>query len=367
MGNMKIWIVFIIFFFLSSCNLNTTTVPPKTDNPPVGNSQPNEEKILKTYSTANSTFDRVVGWVSETSLVIIERDRDEFQLYSYDVYSAEKLLITTVNKPITHVKIHPFKKHLAIIMSDNSLQATIKIVNIEGKTIDELTIESSEIFVDWNPTNVNLLLITAFNKDWTFDSFSYSSLTQEMTIVPTLHPILKWSSEDSLVVINWIAEDALLGGTISEISIPTSEVSESEDSGYIYFDMNKDLFVSVKIDQINEEFVYHLTNVMTNEVKVYRMPALSNYSQWFVPEIFWTEEGSFLTYIASKPGLIDSFDGELQLAEFNLDSQKIKDPEFSYMPLQCTPSGNQCLTGTRSEEIWNLGSGDIFKWLEITE
>ncbi len=367
MGDMKIIIVFVVIFFLGSCTNNGTIVSPTTEPPPIVHSQENVEPTLKKHFTENSTFDRVVGWISETSLVIIERDRDEFHLYSYDVYSAEKLLITTVNKPIIHVKIHPFKEHLAIIMSDNSLQATIKLVNIEGKTIDELTIESSEIFVDWNPTDENLLLITAFNKDWTFDTFSYSSLTQEMTIIPTLHPILKWASEDSLVVINWIPEDALLGGTLSEISIPTSEVSESEDSGYIYFDMNKELFVTVKIDRINEEFEYSLTNVMTNEVKVYRTPALSNYSQWFVPEIFWTEEDSFLTYIASKPGLIDSFDGELQLAEFSFDSKKIKNTEFSYMPLQCTPSGNQCLTSTRSEEIWNLVSGDVFKWLEIAE
>lgn len=364
---MKIIIVFVVIFFLGSCTNSGTIVSPTTEPPPIVHSQEDVEPKLQKYFTENSTFDRVVGWISETSLIMIERDKDEFLVYAYDVYTADKTLITTVNKPIIQVNIHPSKGHLAIIMSDNSLQATIQIVTIDGKAIDELTIESSEVYLDWNTTNVNLLLITAFNKDWTFDTFVYSSLTQEMTIIPTLHPILKWASEDKLVAINWMAEDALLGGRMMEISTQTSEVNETEDSGYIYFDMYKDYLVSVKIDSENEEFVYTLSNVITNDTKVYRSPALSNYSQWYVPELVWTENHSFLTYIATKPGLIDSFDGEFLLTEFNLDSKKVKNADFSYSTLQCTPSGDRCLSGTLYEEIWDLVTGDVFNWLEIKE
>lgn len=364
---MKIIIVFVVIFFLSSCTNNGTIVSPTTEPPPIVHSQENAEPMLQKYMIENSKFDRVVGWISETALILIERDQNEFYVYSYDVYTAEKKLITMVNKPIIQVNIHPSKGHLAIIMSDNSLQATIQIVTIEGKTVDKLTIESSEIYLDWNTTNVNFLLITAFNKDWTFDTFAYSSLTQEMTIIPTLHPILKWAAEDKLVAINWMSEDGLLGGKMMEISTQTSEVNETEDSGYIYFDVYKNYVVSVKIDLDKEEFVYTLTNVLTNDIKEYRTPAVSNYSQWFVPDIVWTEDGSFLTYIASKSGLIDSFDGDLLLTEFNFESKNVKNADFSYATLQCTPSGDHCLSGTRYEEIWDLVTGNVFKWLEIKE
>lgn len=364
---MKIIIVFVVIFFLGSCTNDSTIISPTTEPPPIVHSQENEEPTLQKYSTENSIFDRVVGWMSETSLIMIEREKDDSHVYSYDVFTAEKKLITTVNQPVIQVKIHPSKEHLAIIMSDNSLTATIQIVTVEGKTMDELTIESSEVYIDWHTTDVNLLLITAFNKDWTFDTFTYSSLTQEMTIIPTHHPILKWSSEDKLVAINWTSEDGLLGGKMMEISTNTSEVNETEESGYIYFDMYKDYLVSVKIDSDHEEFVYTLTNVITNDSKVYRSPALSNYSQWFVPEIIWTEDYSFLTYIATKPGLIDSFDGELLLTEFNLVGENVKNADFSYSTLQCTPSGDLCLSGTQYEEIWDLVSGDAFNWLEIKE
>ena len=164
-----------------------------------------------------------------------------------------------------------------------------------------------------------------------------------------------------------MSDDGILGGKMMEISTNTSEVNETEESGYIYFDMYKDYLVSVKIDSDHEEFIYTLTNVITSDSKVYRSPALSNYSQWFVPEITWTEDGSFLTYIATKSGLIDSFDGELLLTEFNLDGENVKNADFSYSTLQCTPSGDLCVSGTRYEEIWDLVSGEAFNWLEIKE
>jgi hypothetical protein len=252
-------------------------------------------------------------------------------------------------------------------MSGNSLNATILITSIDGSIMDKLTIQSSELYVDWHSTNVNLLLITAFNEDWTFDTFAYSSITQEMNRIPSEHPILKWTHDVNLMAINWSPEDALSGGTISEISLKTSEINETEESGYIYFDFYKNIFVSVKIDKEKEQFIYTLTNVTSNDVQIYRTPALSNYSQWFVPEFFWTEDNSFLTYIASKPGLVDSFDGDLHLAEFTFSAMIVKESEVTFSELMCTPSGDRCLTGSRLESIIDLESGDIVQWLEINE
>ncbi|MFX3674378.1 MAG: hypothetical protein ACE3JQ_08025 [Paenisporosarcina sp.] len=362
-----IWIIFIVLFFISSCD-KENSVTPITKIPPVVKTQPAvlPEKI-KTYEVQNQEFDRVVGWISDESLLLIERKNDEFILFTYDLYSEEKTVITKVNEPIIDVKIHPSKDVLAIIMSDNSLHATIKIVTLGGKTIDQLTIESSELYIDWHTTNPTLLLITSFNKDWTFDTFAYSSLTQEMKRIPSIHPILKWKDENHLVAINWRPEDALSGGTISEMAILTSEVKDTEDSGYIYFDIYKDIFVGVKIDPTTEQFIYTLTNVITKEVKIYRTPALSNYSQWFVPELFWTEENSFLTYVATNSGLIDSLGGNLHLAEFNFESKEDKKANLSYSMLSCSPSGEYCLTGNRFEEILNLESGNTSKWLDIKE
>jgi hypothetical protein len=359
-------VVFCILLFLSGC---TDEKKPShiSNNPPLVELNPVTQETQKRYTARDNEFDRVVGWISETTLVTVERDLGEYRVYTYDVETAKKLLIKTVDEPIIDVKIHPSKKYLAIIMSGNSLNATILITSIDGSTMDKLTIQSSELYVDWHSTNVNLLLITAFNEDWTFDTFAYSSLTQEMNRIPSLHPILKWTDDVNLMAINWSPEDALSGGTISEISMRTSEISETDESGYIYFDFYENILVSVKIDKVNEQFIYTLTNVTTNEVQIYQTPALSNYSQWFVPEFFWTEDNSFLTYIASKSGLVDSFDGELHLAEFNFTEMIVKDSEVTYSKLMCTPSADRCLTGPRFESIIDLESGDIVQWLEINE
>ena len=364
----NLWVIFTVLFIFSSCDKEVSVTPIPTKSPVVISPQPAApQETIKTYTVKNSNFDRVVGWISDKRLLIVERNLEEYLVYSYDLYSEEKQLITTVNEPVIDVKIHPSKNYLAIIMSDNSLQATIKIVNVDGRTVDQLTIESAEIYLDWHTTNSDLLLITSFNKDWSFDIFTYSSQTQEMKRIPYIHPILKWRDEEHLMAINWALEDALAGGTISEISTVTSEVVESEDSGYIYFDMYKDILVTVKIDPIKEQFIYRLSNVNTGDVKSYRTPALSNYSQWFVPELYWTEENSFLTYVATDSGLIDSVDENLHLEEFNLASRRGRNTELTYRMLMCSPSGDCCLNGSLFEEIADIDTGVMMKWLNIVE
>lgn len=359
-------VVFCILLLLSGCS-DEKKPSHISNDPPLVELSPVTQETQKRYTARVNDFDRVVGWISEKTLLTVERDLDEYRVYTYEVNTATKTLITSVDEPIIDVKIHPSKNYIAIIMSGNSLNATILIAAIDGSIMDKLTIQSSELYVDWHSTNVNLLLITAFNEDWTFDTFAYSSLTQEMNRIPSLHPILKWTHDVNLMAINWSPEDALSGGTISEISMKTSEISETVESGYIYFDFYKNILVSVKIDKEKEQFIYTLTNVTTNDVQIYQTPALSNYSQWFVPKFFWTEDNSFLTYIASKPGLVDSFDGDLLLAEFNFSAMIVNESEVAFSELMCTPSGDRCLTGPRFESIIDLESGDIVQWLEINE
>ena len=126
--------------------------------------------------------------------------------------------------------------------------------------------------------------------------------------------------------------------------------------------------MTVRISGNQQFFLYPLTNHVAGKNKTYEMPAVSNYSQWFVPEVDWLADGRMLTYQAAESGLMDSIptDYELvQLTSESTDKQSIW--EGPYGAFTCSPSGTHCLIGVQLEEMLIVESGEVKPWIEIKE
>ncbi|MET1014467.1 MAG: hypothetical protein ABWX61_08150, partial [Paenisporosarcina sp.] len=110
--------------------------------------------------------------------------------------------------------------------------------------------------------------------------------------------------------------------------------------------------------------IYLLTNMKTGGKKKFETPALSNYSQWFIPEIIWTNKESFITFTSPVPGLLDANQPNLVLEEFNIKTKHQLEVEDGYGQLVCSPSGEECLIGDGLSTLINLSSGEKMKWIE---
>lgn len=357
------------FLFLYGCNeeeskVNVTTEPPPKEFPESSNEVEEVKFPSSLYLARSEEFDRVIGWISETEIMFLEKNMEGSHVYTYDLNSKKKTLHTTVEMPINDVIIHPLKSHFALLISDNSLQAIIGIYEMGGTKVDELTIESSEIVFEWHPSQIELMTVTAFYEDWTFDTFTYSSKSQKMKLISSSQPFLEWASDNELIGVEWMENDALSGGPLTEISLTDGSISKTEENNYIFVDYFDNLSLTVQIDQERELFIYTLTNLKTREKNIFETPALSNYSQWFIPEIIWTNEESFLTFTSPNPGLLDVNQSRLKLVKVGFESKSLIEIEDGYGQLICSPNGEYCLKGEGLFTIINLSSGEELQWIE---
>lgn len=369
----RLIIILVAILFIFGCKKDESNVIVSTELPPVERSESSNEvkdvKIPSPYFARSEEFDRVIGWISETEIMFLEKNVEGFHVYTYDINSNIKTHHATVELPINDVMIHPSKSHFTLLMSENSLQAIIAIYEMGGTKVDELTIESSEIVFEWHPSQVELMTVTAFYEDWTFDTFMYSSKTQILELISSTQPFLEWASSNELVGVEWKENDALSGGSLTKISISEGSISKSRESNYIFVDYFEDLSLTVQIDQERELFIYKLYDLKNKTEKIFKTPAISNYSQWFIPEIIWTNQESFLTYISPNSGLLDVNQSRLKLMEFSFKPENDR-VEFDegYVQLICSPNGEYCLKGEDLFTISNLHSGQELKWMEyITE
>lgn len=365
----RLIIILVGILFIYGCKEDESNVVVSTELPPVESPKTSNEvkevKIPSQYFAKSEEFDRVIGWISETEIMFLEKNMEGSHVYTYDLNSNKKTHHATVEMPINDVIIHPSKSHFTLLMSENSLQAIIGIYEMGGTKVDELTIESSEIVFEWHPSQVELMTVTAFYEDWTFDTFMYSSKTQILELISSSQPFLEWASVNELVGVEWKENDALSGGPLTTISIADGSISKSEESNYIFVDYYEELSLTVQIDQESELFIYKLSDLKNKTVKIFETPAISNYSQWFIPEIIWTNQESFLTYISPNSGLLDVNQSRLELVEFSFKSENER-VEFDegYVQLICSPNGEYCLKGEGLFTIINLNSGEELKWIE---
>ena len=198
----------------------------------------------------------------------------DFSLSTFHIKTGEKKEITTIDDPILEVRIHPDLTKFAVVTSHNSLSATIHIFSVLGEEVDELIIESSEMYWDWNSLNNEQLFFSAFYEDWTYDAFVYSSVKKEISRIETSDPFGKWGYESTIHTINWPPDDSLSGGALREVNVDTMSFKESIETNIIYVESFKEINLTVRISENQQFFLYTLTNRVNGMNKTYEMPVI---------------------------------------------------------------------------------------------
>jgi hypothetical protein len=348
------------------------TTPPELLKPSKVTKTEQEKLFIKEevsrLSIPRVNFDRVVGWVTNEEILYVTRQQSQSSLRLYHTETGESNEITKIVDPIIEVRIHPDLTKLAVVTSSNSLSATIHIFSISGEKIDELTVESSEMYWDWDSSHNDQLFFSAFYEDWTFDSFVYLGKTKEINRIETTDPFGKWGYDSTIQMINWPENDALSGGSLRELNSKTMSFQDSTDSTIIYVESYKEMNLIVRISEDQQLFLYTVINITDGNSATYEMPAISNYSQWFVPEIDWLDDGTIVTFVAKESGLMDTIPKDFTLVQLTHETTSNTSIwEGPYEPFTCTPSGQLCLVGVELKGILKVGSNVLKPWIEIIE
>lgn len=360
-------IILLSVLILSGCQkhaVETKKTEPKNDIESE-HSIVNEKPPTLTLNSEN--FDRVVGWLSENEILYVTRQQSQYQLHKYELDSGDYKTILKIEEPILDVRIHPNLKEIAVVTSENSLSATIHLFAVTGESKDKLTIESSEMYWDWHPVKSDRIFFSGFYEDWSFDSFFYSGTTKELTRIETTDPFAKWGHDSVLFTLNWPENDSLSGGTIQEINVETLDVQQTEESNVIHVESSGAGMLKITVSDNQETFIYSLTRFSDGRTTTFELPAISNYSQWFVPEIDWLNDGSILTFKASEVGLMDTIPTEYSLVHLSHLDKETTIWKGPYGVFACSPSGENCLVGVQLEELVNVKNDEVVRWIEIVE
>jgi len=357
----------LVFFLLTGCQPDSPEALQPEESIPSNPAEPSTTEEPPVLSLSDGSFEQVAGWLSDDEILYITREKSQFKLNSYNLQSAETKNLHSMDDSILEVRIHPDLTRIAVVTSDNALSATIHILSVTGEKMDELTIESSEMYWDWNTSEPDKLFFSAFYEDWSFDSFVYSSDSKDLIRVDTSDPFGKWGSESSINVIVWKENDSLTGGKIRKISSESMIFEDLLAENIIYTESYKEVDVTVSISEDKQSFIYTVVNGYDQKTSTFEMPAISNYSQWFIPEIEWLSDGTILTFEAKEAGLMDTISAVYSLVSLSADNGKTVYYEGPYQSFACAPTGHRCLVGMQLEELLIVESGKTISWLEINE
>ncbi|GGA32077.1 YqgU-like beta propeller domain-containing protein [Psychrobacillus lasiicapitis] len=368
----RVVILILCLFFLQACKEKNIQIeiPDSTGNVEAPQSLPSDvdnapSKKIPTLQFDRSVFHSVIGWLSDDEILFILMENGEWTVQSYTLSTETWKSIYATKTPIIQGEIHPGKEMILLHTSSNSSSAEVILLHKDGYVLQSLLFESAEIYMNWHPENPNLIAFTTFYEDWTYDTFIYDGTTQNLKTIEVDNPFIKWYDDNRLMVFKW-NESSLDGSDLLLYSIK-DEVLEETDWNHLLDVQN--LGKSMLYITINEQkdlFEYRLEEKETSRVFEWTSPAVSNYSEWVVPNMSVVQPDKLIILQSKKAGNLDEYTDKSVLSSISLDGAK-QFGELGDGPIDCSPNGAVCLGGYEKENWIQLDPFQEQAWLELKE
>ncbi|MFJ7933661.1 hypothetical protein [Sporosarcina sp. NPDC096371] len=332
------------------------------DDEPVEHTDETDEEMSQILTVDPAKFHFVAGWLTDTKIVYVEKDEGFYKVNSFDVHTGETDNLYEEKSMIIDVLIHPTKNYLLLHTSDDSTSATIKVLSADGVVQNEIEVASTELGIEWNDLDPSLILLTAFYQDWTFDLFLYNGAESYLGLLPVDDPFPKWFGREKIVVAN-IEDHVLDGGKLLTFDLSTEKWEDLDRTGIVYFDTYNDSLLTVRIDDVGDAY-YILSELDGTARSEWTLPAVSNYSEWVIPEVEWVSSNTVYLSASATGGQLDELTSQFRLLQIREGQQKVIGEEVVEGYLRCSPSGQKCLTGTSLVTIIDVETEESSKWLE---
>lgn len=326
-----------------------------------------EEQINQTLTSDQAKFHFIADWLTDTSVLFVEKDQNNYYLKIFNFETGDIAILFEDTSIIADVKIHPSKELILLHTSNNPTSATIKILGLDGILKDEITVESSELSIEWNDLDPSLILLTAFHQDWTYDVFLYDGKSTDsgFGLIDIGDPFPKWAGIGSILT-NSLDEHPLDGGSLNIYDIATDKWKASELTEVVFVDTYEESILVVRIED-NATAHYSIINLDGTVTADWKMPVVSNYSEWILPEINWVSANTVILAAHEFGGQLDELSEPHRLTRVTDGQQEFLADNVLSSLLRCSPNGERCLTGYSAERLINTVSGNEMIWLNLTE
>lgn len=367
----KIVILLFCISFLQACTDFKTNIPKvEQDNEvkiPSDIREVEKPSVQETPSILldNNAFHSVVGWMSNDEIVFIIAEKGQWLVRSYTVSTNSWRTIYTTTTPIIQGTIHPSKEIILLHTSKDSSSAEIQFLHKNGFVLHSLSFESAEIYMDWHPTNPNLVVFSTFYEDWTYSTFVYDGSTQELTAIDIEDPFVKWYDEQNLMVFRW-SDTSLDGSELWLYSILDGTLKSTGEEKVLDVTNIGEAIVYVQINEVKKQFEYRLEGVNGTKSFEWITPAVSNYSEWVIPSMSIVSPTEFILLNAKKSRNLDDVGQKSIISKYSLDGQQILG-EMDEQPISCSPNAEVCLGGYTKENWIQTNPLVEKKWIYINE
>ncbi len=328
-----------------------------------------EKKSIETVKTISNVvpyrlktdeLHSVVGFLSEIEVLFIKQDQKGEHLVRYNLLTGKKKTIYSTNDDIIQAFIHPSMKQILIQTASNEKKAKVTILSVEGKPLHHFEVTSSELSIVWNPNNVDLLAFASFSDNFSYKSYVFESKKEQLHEFQSENPFWVWLTDDTLWM-NRMSNNPLNGGTLSKVDWRNNKETPLSNHQVVYMNSYKQSTLIVSMDFKREEFQYVLQK--GTQKQVWETPAVTNFSQWFVPEVQWLDDQSIITLLPTKSGKIDEEENPFQLVHTSIHGVQQIGEMKNYEPIVCSSKGSVCLTGYNYEKVFTTKKFKVKDWL----
>ncbi len=360
----RLFIFCVAALLVTACAAETDEVVkrPKEEKP-VENNDVVDEVMSESLLVDPAKFHFVADWLTDTKIVYVERDEGYYKVNSFDLNTGETDTLYKDKSMIIDILIHPSKKYLLLHTSENSTSATVKILSMDGTIQDEIEVASTELAIEWNDMDPSLILLTAFHQDWTFDLFMYNGEESSLKILEIEDPFPKWFGKDQ-IAIGYVEDHVLDGGEILTFNPTTEKWGNLDVNGIVYFDTYESSLLTVRINEEGDAR-YTIMDLDGTTRSQWTLPAVSNYSEWVIPEVEWISKDAVVLSSPATGGQLDELTSPFRLLRVTEGQQEVIVEESAAGFLRCSPSGQTCLTGASAETVIDVETGEERVWLEF--
>lgn len=349
-------IIGVVVFMLAGCSEKIE----KTDEEDVDNeTKPKQEEVKKEIQQLiidESIFHFIVDWLSDDEVLFVEKEAKEYRLKAFNIYTKAMKTIYADENMIADVLVHPSKDYFLIQTSTSASSATVKMISLDGVVQNEVTIESTELAIEWNDLDPALLLLTAFYEDWSYDAFYFNGSTNDLTVLSIENPFPKW-----LGVNHFVHSGSLEGEQIAIYDVQTGEKEWLNERSIAYFDTFEDTLLVVQMTK-DEKAAYTIVNKAQDVLMSWMMPFSEGDAGQEIPHFEWIDETSVLSL---RPMEGERFVNVLyELVKFEGEEETALMSNLENARLVCSPNKKKCLTGDGLEQLLDLEKMTKTSWLQ---
>lgn len=325
-----------------------------------------EKKELMANHLPVEGFIENVGWLSNSEILTVRDEGGGTSFYIYNLYDGSSKKIYEVNSSYVSASISPDMKKIFIHSSPVSYSAQVTIIDKTGEVEYQKDVPSYDLTHSWNRFNEDVLLMTSFNEDWSFQVFEINLKKKIMEPIEVEEPFVQWQSKSSILFQDWDSNELSVSAPLISQNILNHEKEMIvEDS--VHFNQFVDSLLSVHSLEDKGPFTYQFIHSNGEIQSEFTVVLLSRYSDWLIPYYDMIEkDGRLITFVANEPGSFDTYTGTFSLKSWDTVSgkEKVLFEDLPLEPIRCSPDGEFCLYGNQLEKVINLKKPDIIHLLK---